>query len=146
MSPWRPLLGQLCWCLIFRSLPLIWRSGNRRWNLRVPDLQMFGRDLTTQQGTRIIALAMVAERHALLIEVSTMAGDTMTMPRRRSSVAPNFKMWQSCISYPKAMDMMAQIPCEWIYIHWGSVKAHRTDIGYGITNCSHQMSMIALIN
>ena len=30
-----------------KSLQLIWRSGTRRWNLRVPDLHMSCRDLTT---------------------------------------------------------------------------------------------------
>ena len=38
-----------------KSLQLIWRSGTRRWNLRVPDLQMSCRDLTVWQGTKIIA-------------------------------------------------------------------------------------------
>ena len=33
-------------CNIVKSLQLIWRSGTRRWNLRVPDLQMSCSDLT----------------------------------------------------------------------------------------------------
>ena len=37
-----------------KSLRLIWRSGTRRWYLRVPDLLMSCRDLTTWQGTRIV--------------------------------------------------------------------------------------------
>ena len=37
-----------------KSLQLIWRSGTRRWHLRVPDLQMSCSDLTTWQGTRIV--------------------------------------------------------------------------------------------
>ena len=49
-----------------KSLSFIWRSGTRRWNLRVPDLQMNCRDLTTWQGTRIVAPRMVARWHALL--------------------------------------------------------------------------------
>ena len=35
-----------------KSLQLISRSGTRRFNLRVPDLQISCRDLTTWQGTR----------------------------------------------------------------------------------------------
>ena len=33
-------------CHVVKSLQLIWRSGTRRWNLRVPDLQMRCSDLT----------------------------------------------------------------------------------------------------
>ena len=39
--------------LQIKSLQLFWRLGIRRWNLRVPDLQMSCRDLTQRQGTRI---------------------------------------------------------------------------------------------
>ena len=47
-----------------KSLQLIWRSGTRRWNLRVPDLQMSCRDLTLHQSTRIVVPAQAARRHA----------------------------------------------------------------------------------
>ena len=43
-----------------KSLQLIWRSGARRFHLRVPDLQTSCRDLTTWQGTRIVAPVMAA--------------------------------------------------------------------------------------
>ena len=37
-----------------KSLQLIWRLGTRRWNLRVPNLQMSCRDLTSRSGARIV--------------------------------------------------------------------------------------------
>ena len=45
---WWPLLALLCWypAFLVKSLHLIWRSGSRRWNLRVPDLHMSCSDLT----------------------------------------------------------------------------------------------------
>ena len=48
------------------SLQLIWRSGTRRFHLCVPSLQMSYRDLTTWQGTRIVASAMAARWQAPL--------------------------------------------------------------------------------
>ena len=47
--PWQPLLGLLSWYPIILSimtLQLIWNSGTRKWNLRVPFLQMSCSDLT----------------------------------------------------------------------------------------------------
>ena len=59
LSPQWSLLALLSLCLIFvKSLQLIWRSGTCRFHLRVPDLQMSCRDLTTWQGTRIVAPTM----------------------------------------------------------------------------------------
>ena len=60
--PWQPLLRLLSWCPIFKvkSLQLIWRSGTRRFHLRVPDLRMSCRVLTTWQGTRIVVPAIAA--------------------------------------------------------------------------------------
>ena len=49
-----------------KSLQLIWRSGIRRFHLRVPDLQMSCRDLITWQGTRIVAPTMAARWRAPL--------------------------------------------------------------------------------
>ena len=48
-SLWWQLQGLLSWCPVFwvKSLQFIWRSGTRRFHLRVPDLQMSFRDLTT---------------------------------------------------------------------------------------------------
>ena len=51
----------LSWCYI------IWRSGTRRWNLRVPNLPMSCRDFAASQGTRILSPAMAAQWHALLL-------------------------------------------------------------------------------
>ena len=45
-SPWLISLGLLFWCPIFYSLQLIWRSGTRRFYLRVPVLRMSCSDLT----------------------------------------------------------------------------------------------------
>ena len=49
-----------------KPMQLIWRSGTCRLNLRVPDLQMSCKDLTTCQGTRIFAPAMAARQNILL--------------------------------------------------------------------------------
>ena len=49
-----------------KLLQLIWRSGTRRFHLRVPDHQMSCRDLATWQGTRTVYPTMAAGRHALL--------------------------------------------------------------------------------
>ena len=46
-------------CHVVESLQLIWRSGTRRWNLRVPDLQMSCSDLVLRLGTRIVVPVMV---------------------------------------------------------------------------------------
>ena len=45
---WWLFLELLSWypIILVKSLPLIWRSGTRRRNLRVPDLQTSGSDLT----------------------------------------------------------------------------------------------------
>ena len=45
---WQPLLRLLSWCnfISVKSPHLIWASGTRRWNLRVPDLQVSCSDLT----------------------------------------------------------------------------------------------------
>ena len=48
--------GSLSW------LELIWSSGSDRWNLRVPDLQMSGRDMPTWQRTGIVAPAVAVVR------------------------------------------------------------------------------------
>ena len=53
--------------LWIKSLQLIWRLGTRRFHLRVPNLQMSSRDLTTWQGTRIKYPAMAARQHALFM-------------------------------------------------------------------------------
>ena len=42
------------------SLQFIWRSGTRRWNLRVVDLQMNFSDLTIWQGIRLVVPPMAA--------------------------------------------------------------------------------------
>ena len=44
---WWPVLGQITWypLTLVKSLHLIWRSGTRRFHLRVPDLQMSCSDL-----------------------------------------------------------------------------------------------------
>ena len=42
-----------------KSLQLIWRLGTRRWNLRVPNLQMSCRDLTSRSGARIVVPVIV---------------------------------------------------------------------------------------
>ena len=47
-----------------KSLLLIWRSGTRRFYLRVPDLQMSCKHITAQQGTRTIATVLYVGRHA----------------------------------------------------------------------------------
>ena len=46
MSPWWPSLGQLFWCIIFKSksLTLIWKSGTHRFHINMPDLQISYRD------------------------------------------------------------------------------------------------------
>ena len=49
-----------------KSLQLTWRSGTRRWNLRVPDLQMSCRDLTPCQGTRIEAPCIGSQMTCLI--------------------------------------------------------------------------------
>ena len=57
MSPWRPLLVLLPRCPIFievKPLKVIWRSGTRRWSLRVPGLHMTCRDLIIWQDSRLI--------------------------------------------------------------------------------------------
>ena len=56
MSPWWLLLGLFNWhtLSLIKSLQLIWRSGTRRWNLRVPDLQMRCSDLTRVRGYQVI--------------------------------------------------------------------------------------------
>ena len=47
-------------------LQLIWRSGTRtrRFHLRVPDLQMNCRNVTTWQGIKVVATSMAAARVA----------------------------------------------------------------------------------
>ena len=54
--------------LYIKSLQLIWRSGTRRFHLRVPDLQMCCNDLTKGEGTRITTPAMATGKHALLLK------------------------------------------------------------------------------
>ena len=59
MSPWRPLLGLLSWCPIFKSSRCNWfEDRTSRFHLRLPDLQMRWRDLITWQGIWIEASAM----------------------------------------------------------------------------------------
>ena len=43
---------------VVKSLHLIWRSGTRRWNLPIPDLQISCNVLTSLQGTRMIVPVM----------------------------------------------------------------------------------------
>ena len=45
---------------IVKSLPLIRRSGARRWNLRVPDLQMSCSDLSYWERSDLVILEMAA--------------------------------------------------------------------------------------
>ena len=53
-------LVMLSWysCHVVKSLQLNWRSGTRRFHLRVPDLQMSCSDLTKRWGTRRVAPVM----------------------------------------------------------------------------------------
>ena len=44
---------------VVKSHQLSWRSGTRRWNLRVPDLQMSCSDLTRMRGYQPVLPAMV---------------------------------------------------------------------------------------
>ena len=50
---WQPLWGHTTQelCHVVKSLQLTWRWGTRRWNLRVPHLQMSCSDLTYRQVT-----------------------------------------------------------------------------------------------
>ena len=43
---------------IVKSLQLIWRSGTRRFHLRVPDLQMSCSDFTKWSGTNVVVPVM----------------------------------------------------------------------------------------
>ena len=43
-----------------KSLQLVWRSGTRRWNLWMPDLQMSCRDLAMWQGTGLVSSTVTA--------------------------------------------------------------------------------------
>ena len=45
-------------CHVVKSLQLIWRSGTRRFHLRVPNLQMNWSDLTYRYVTKIVFLVM----------------------------------------------------------------------------------------
>ena len=54
----QPLLGLLSWCPV---LQLIWRSGTRRFHLRVPDLQMNCSDMTWRSGTRTVVPVMATK-------------------------------------------------------------------------------------
>ena len=60
-----------------KSLQLIWRSGTRRFHLRVHVLQMSCRDLTTWEGTRIVDPVM-ATRVTCLIPTITPSPWTVT--------------------------------------------------------------------
>ena len=63
------ITGTTSWLVHYlkvKSLQLIWRSGTRRWNLRVPDLQMSCRDLTPCQGTRIEAPCVGSQMTCLI--------------------------------------------------------------------------------
>ena len=53
---WLPLLGP---CDLYQVLQLIWRLGTRRWNLRVPILQMSCSDLTEWVSASLAATVMV---------------------------------------------------------------------------------------
>ena len=75
MDPWRPLLTLHAlnyWTpIIFvKSLQLSWNSRTRRWNLRVPDLQLCcsGQkcNLTEWMGKALVAPAMAARATCLL--------------------------------------------------------------------------------
>ena len=58
--------------LYVKSLQLVWRSGTRIWNLRVPDLQMSCSDLTRTTGT-----TSLATRAAYPIDLAGMAATKM---------------------------------------------------------------------
>ena len=47
-----------------KSLQILWRSGNRRWNLRLPDLQRSC--INHMTGARLVAPAMSTRRRAPL--------------------------------------------------------------------------------
>ena len=49
-------------CHVVQSPQLIWRSGTRRWNLWVSDLQMSCWDLTPRQGSRTEVTRMATRR------------------------------------------------------------------------------------
>ena len=91
MSPWWPLLGQLSWCPIYKSL-LIWRSGTRRLNLRVPDLQMSCRGLISWQCTEIVAQAMAAMRDTL-VESHNVLISTDVLKSHQTSMHRNPQRW-----------------------------------------------------
>ena len=54
---------------VLKSLQLFWRSGTRRWNLRVPNLQLSCSDLTVRYGTRMV-VPVLATRVTCPIDLS----------------------------------------------------------------------------
>ena len=83
-------------CLLVKSLPPIWRSGTRRFHLRVPDLQMSWGDLITWQRntgatlTQKIFLPQFPRQDPILQKLMS--------PR-----TPNFYwgIWSTLVQYPK---------------------------------------------
>ena len=55
-----------------KSLQPIWRPGTRRFHLRVPDLQVGCRDLTTWEGTRIAAQQWLPGDWLFMIPITVM--------------------------------------------------------------------------
>ena len=77
---WQPLVWLLSWYPLIpvKSLQLIWRSGTRRFHLRVPDLQMSCSSFTQWMGT---SLAAPASFHVYKITTtSTSNGHQGDMP------------------------------------------------------------------
>ena len=58
LETWRYILIP---CHTVKSLQLIWRSGTRRWNLRVPDLLMSCSDLVEIKGAGMIIPVMAVK-------------------------------------------------------------------------------------
>ena len=76
---------------ILSSLQLIWRSGTRRFHLRVPDLQMSSSDLASGWDTRTV-VPMMAARVTCLIGIHS--NDKHNWPRTLNDhIALSLVLW-----------------------------------------------------
>ena len=108
---------------VVKSLLLIWRSGTRRWNLRVPELLMSCSDLTERQGTRkvvpVMATKVTGDRHALVDIMTHFAEYPNRTPRHQLPclTSPGSVWCPDCGTSPPLVccSSTAQASCHLVY-------------------------------
>ena len=116
---------------------IIWRSGTRRWNLRVPDLRMNCRGLMTWQGTSIAAklpACTTATAHTFAFEFDLVMGLMAIFSNKQTEVSTGektydmtvYEIWKHAAWSKHAVKswLFVKHPVGWMLFAWHFFNRH----------------------